>query len=120
VATKPIAVLGVAGERPAQWIVRLEDVAQTADGDGLQYSITSLAGSEPLPVELGPMTLVIPPVVSFGGRGWPSHSVCCDCDLKCASLWVLIAYCKTCVSPLGTSKCCKYCMRPPTTGGKCP
>ena len=101
VATKPIAVLSLSNDNGGQQILlRLEHFYyDTASGE-LRYTVTPLESTTTLPDQFSLATLTIPPAISFG-RGWPAHSVCCDCDAKCSVLWVLFSYCKKCVSPLG-------------------
>ncbi len=116
---KPVAVfawrLCNAGQ---QAVVRLEDFDFDVATSEVRYAVTVLESSQPLPKSFGVSSLTIPAVLSFG-RGWPAHSVCCNCNFKCSVLWVL-GYCKTCVSPLGGDKCCETCRIPPSPGQTCP
>ena len=57
-------------------------------------------------------------VLALGGRG-PTKAVCCDCSGKCAALWILLGYCKSCMTALGGENCCSECHKPAAPGGSC-
>ncbi len=46
-------------------------------------------------------------------------AVCCNCSGGCVALWILFAYCNTCISYQGGSYCCSSCNMPGTPGGSC-
>ena len=48
-----------------------------------------------------------------------TKAVCCDCSGGCAALWILFAYCNTCISYQGGSYCCSSCRMPGPPGGTC-
>lgn len=52
---------------------------------------------------------------------FPMHSVCCDCSGWCAFLWILFAYCNSCLQPQGGEYCCINCDPPvpAAPGGAC-
>ena len=52
---------------------------------------------------------------------FPMHSVCCDCSGWCAFLWILFAYCNSCLQPQGGEYCCINCDPPvpAAPGGSC-
>ncbi len=58
------------------------------------------------------------PTVDLGR--YPMHAVCCDCSGGCAALWILFAWCNTCVAVMGGKDCCTICNMPAVSGKTCP
>jgi hypothetical protein len=50
---------------------------------------------------------------------YPTHAACCSCSGGCIALWVLFAYCNTCISIQGGAYCCSTCGIPGPPGGSC-
>ncbi|GAA4651020.1 hypothetical protein GCM10023116_33030 [Kistimonas scapharcae] len=58
------------------------------------------------------------PTVNLGR--FPMHAVCCNCSGGCAALWILFAWCNTCLEPSGGEFCCQHCHMPAAPGETCP
>ncbi len=58
------------------------------------------------------------PTVNLGR--FPMHAVCCNCSGGCAALWILFAWCNSCLEPMGGEYCCPNCHQPAAPGGTCP